>query len=484
LFPNRGKYEQIHKDRAALDNIELPQQPGLPMTGTESNRLTRLLREYGLDRISLTDMTPRIGEESSTLTANGGPRSMLGVGKTRFSRSTDTARFQGSSFIGIGLETFHRSLGDTAGQRLLERQYSYRNRYDMRTEDGSLVVSAGLTAIDDGDNIPLKVDSDNSPETLTMVSSQAHRVYHNSLANMASDNKAWLESQGKLYGDLSVNNNANLYGGGLASTRDDLSQANQKNNIDYLGKGESYVEGRSQWVTMNYEKLSAAAKLRNTNDTKLLNFQLMSRGVDVNNATYEKGIILGDELLRFNMYKKGKHSVVDGDPGDGEFKDLIKFKIGDVHFEAYIDGISDSSSPGLATSNDSGVLLPRYRPESYSREISIEFKMIATNPDHLGVKWTKMKQLMKLSQPSGGNGTYTDLTVGDLYNELPVICTGFECGWDGETTWEIHDKFQVPIITTCSITFNVLTISKTFAVNPDAGLSSWEAAQLKHVTEG
>ena len=109
--------------------------------------------------------------------------------------------------------------------------------------------------------------------------------------------------------------------------------------------------------------------------------------------------------------------------------------------------------------------------------------MIATSPDHLAVKWQKMKKLMAISVPISGNGTVTTLTIGNLYNDLPVVCNNFECSWDGETNWEIHKDWQVPILTTCSLSFNVLTMKKEkfFAVDPTTALASWISDHEEHI---
>jgi hypothetical protein len=301
------------------------------------------------------------------------------------------------------------------------------------------------------------------------------------LKQNAKGNLLWLNNQG-IKGTLT--DDERFRGGGVASSRIDVARSDTTGtNRDETVSSDK----RNSWVAMSYDKLRGAAKQRSDNPNKLLNFQLMSRGIDPGSANYDAGIILGDKLLRFDMYEKGNSKVIDKDStaalGDGEFKDLIQFKIGAVHFEAYIDSISDSSSPGLASSNDSGVLLPRYRPESYSREISVEFKMIATSPDHLAVKWQKMKKLMAISVPISGNGTVTTLTIGNLYNDLPVVCNNFECSWDGETNWEIHKDWQVPILTTCSLSFNVLTMKKDkfFAVDPTTALANWISDHEKHI---
>lgn len=504
LRPNRGKYEQIHKNRRN-DPI---------LDETENNRLVRLRTEYELGTpggvvvsrlatgagsigatVSLPGNpansggrstpfdAPAKGMISDILTSRGGPKSILGIGRTTFSRSevTDVIYLSGND-AEHGYTNPSPALGNQFASILKSRLNNYDNPY---VESGK-----SRSDMDEGAGISIAATDLENVNTATGrqaaanfgIASSAVRIYHDSLKKSVETNTMWLNNQAI---NKTLTEDARFRGGGVASSRKDVAT----DDITTTGNRDETVSENisNSWVAMSYEKLRNAAKARSENPSKLLNFQLLSRGEDISQATYDKGIILGDKLLRFDMYEKGKTTVKkSGDASaDNEFEDLITFKIGSVHFEAYIDSISDSSSPGLASSNDSGVLLPRYRPESYSREISVEFKMIATNPDHLALKWEKMKKLMAISVPISGNGTVTTLTIGNLYNDLPVVCNNFECSWDGETNWEIHKDWQVPILTTCSLSFNVLTMrsSKFFAVNPQTALTNWTNDHKTHIGE-
>ena len=492
--PLRGKYEQVV-------NIDRTDKVGF-------NRLVKLRAEYGLDgsgtAIDPGDLETRAravarGNEvgsrfSQILSAASGPKSILGIGRTNIGRDESTHRFRSGIGDDTAYSTMSTRLGGVKGTHIIRRQNTYARTYTTNVRNGD--APATRSEIDAGENLKL-IASDNrgafggqrreTDEKLisevpnTDIKSAARRVYHKSLKQNAQGDLLWLNNQG-MKGTLA--DDERFRGGGVASSRVDVA----KSDTAGTNRDETVsTDKRNSWVAMSYDKLRGAAKERSDNPNKLLNFQLMSRGIAPGSANYDAGIILGDKLLRFAMYEKGNTNVIDKDStatlGDGEFKDLIKFKIGAVHFEAYIDSISDSSSPGLASSNDSGVLLPRYRPESYSREISVEFKMIATSPDHLAVKWQKMKKLMAISVPISGNGTVTTLTIGNLYNDLPVVCNNFECSWDGETNWEIHKDWQVPILTTCSLSFNVLTMKKEkfFAVDPTTALANWISDHETHI---
>ena len=481
ILPNRGKYEQVHKDRRNLPFIN----------SVRNNRLVKLALEYAvMDRINLgfgksassqnivtEDLKTRSGQASTTLTAAGGPKSMLGIGRTRISRGDDTTLIStagnGESLPGSP-SLPHRSLGIHSVSRLRDRLNDTRNPYvDLGTSRSDMDKGAGIRIA----SVPADFVDTSSGRTQIGIDQPEKRIYHDSLARSIDQETLWVDNTGI---NPVETTKENLRGGGPASSRQKIDGSSPLLDND-ISRGRA---GGQNWVTMNYDKLKDAASKRSTSTTTLLNFQLMARGVDVDNAEYDRGIILGEDLLRYEMYQPGKSKVVDSvtDTSPTEdFKDLITFKVGGVQFEAYIRSISDSSSPGLAATNDAGVLLPRYRPESYSREISVEFSMIATNPDHLSRKWTKLSQLMSVSQPIKGKGTVTKLTIGDLYKDLTCVCTGVEVGWDEETTWEIIDKFQVPIVTNVSITFNVLSGTRTFDVDPNEGLKAWTKAQTDHI---
>ena len=89
-----------------------------------------------------------------------------------------------------------------------------------------------------------------------------------------------------------------------------------------------------------------------------------------------------------------------------------------------------------------------------------------------------------------GNAAVTSLTVGDIYRQLPVVCTGVETGWDEETTWEIHPGLQCPMLTNCSANFKVLSAGITYfndgdkadGDTPADGLNSWNEARNKHIS--
>jgi len=493
-FPNRGKYEQVHKDRRYLPLFN----------ETDNNRLSRLRIEYGLS--PLNSLRPDSGEVlagrtsarpgdferqlagfagrgqiSNTLSGQGGPKSLLGIGRTRITRSeaTDTIYLTGNDAI-HGFITPSRALGNS-------KAIDIKNRLNYMSEP---YVESGKSRSDMDDGAGIKLAAVTNPSDVMPlfgrrldgrfgVPSSAVRIYHDSLKKSLDRNVLWLDNTGV---NTSLTNDENLRGGGPASSRETIDGSSELLKSD--------IAVKSNWVAMSYDKLRDAAKLRDTNPNKLLNFQLMSRGVSADDADYDIGIILGEQLLRHTMYGKGKNENVDTPTGANQYKDLIKFKIGGIHFDAYITSISDSFAPGLATSNDTGVLLPRYRAESFEREISIEFKMLATNPEHLALKWQKLRRLVSIAQPVTGNAAVTSLTVGDIYRQLPVVCTGVETGWDEETTWEIHPGLQCPMLTNCSANFKVLSAGITYfndggkadGDTPADGLNSWNEARNKHIS--
>ena len=140
-------------------------------------------------------------------------------------------------------------------------------------------------------------------------------------------------------------------------------------------------------------------------------------------------------------------------------KDLIKFRIGSTDLYAYITALSDTSSPSFDAGQDIGTILPRYQYTSYERSISVTFLVPAFNFDHLKQEtWPKLKTLMANSQRGGS----ISITIGNIYRSLKTIITDMNCNWDVEYPWELDPCYQLPKVTEVSMTFKVLSKSRTF----------------------
>jgi hypothetical protein len=169
-------------------------------------------------------------------------------------------------------------------------------------------------------------------------------------------------------------------------------------------------------------------------------------------------------------------------PGLNETQDFIKFfftgpklapnatkeKDDVIVFRATIGNISDTFNPQWNPVQLMGRADPNYHYSGYSRDVSLDFTIYATDRDELKPIYRKLNALAGYTTPdySGTNigfkGPWMRITVGDLYNQMPVIISSlsYTLG-DTETPWEINieddpDMMQAPLMVKVSIGFNVI----------------------------
>lgn len=127
---------------------------------------------------------------------------------------------------------------------------------------------------------------------------------------------------------------------------------------------------------------------------------------------------------------------------------------GAIKFRAYIISLSDSFNPSWDEQQDQGRADPKIRYQSFSREISVSFKVVVHSKAELNTVYTKLGNLAKLTYPvySGGfGGKYVRVTIGDLYKQAPMYVTNVSYSWDSETPWEIESGNQLPLYTDVDI---------------------------------
>jgi len=139
-----------------------------------------------------------------------------------------------------------------------------------------------------------------------------------------------------------------------------------------------------------------------------------------------------------------------------------------IVFRATIGSISDTFNPQWNPVQLMGRADPNYHYAGYSRDMSLDFTVYATDRDELKPIYRKLNALAGYTTPdySGTNigfkGPWMRITVGDLYNQMPVIISSlsYTLG-DTDTPWEINieddpSMMQVPLMVKVSITFNVI----------------------------
>jgi hypothetical protein len=139
-----------------------------------------------------------------------------------------------------------------------------------------------------------------------------------------------------------------------------------------------------------------------------------------------------------------------------------------IVFRATLGSITDTFNPQWNAVQLMGRADPNYHYASFSRDISLDFTIYATDRDEMKPIYRKLNALAGYTTPdySGTNigfkGPWMRITVGDLYNQMPVIISSlsYTLG-DTETPWEINieddpEMMQTPLMVKVSIGFNVI----------------------------
>ncbi len=141
-------------------------------------------------------------------------------------------------------------------------------------------------------------------------------------------------------------------------------------------------------------------------------------------------------------------------------RDIISFSIGGIKFRAYIDSISDNFSPQWNEANDQGRADPKVMLGSFTRTISVSFKVVATSRADLGSVYDKLKSLARLTMPkylgNGFTGDFVQLTIGNLYRNEYGYITGLSYDWDNESPWEIDEGIELPLYTNVTLDFTYI----------------------------
>jgi len=176
---------------------------------------------------------------------------------------------------------------------------------------------------------------------------------------------------------------------------------------------------------------------------------LVKKGTD-DKYMYGQGTGIG-EPDKVNMHPYGDDDInPDDDYIKFKFKDLINNKY--IIFRAFLSGISESLTPEWSSERYIG------RPDSVhvyqgvDRSMSFEFMVVPSSKQELPILWEKLNYLVGLTYPSWkkvGDGKrmeapFIQLTIGDMYNDVPGFFSSLSVTVDDNSPWEIEDGLQLP----------------------------------------
>ena len=120
-----------------------------------------------------------------------------------------------------------------------------------------------------------------------------------------------------------------------------------------------------------------------------------------------------------------------------------------VYFRAYIGNIKDSYSADWSDVKYSGRAEKFYQYKGFTRDVGIDFQLVAHTEAELNVMYQKMNKLTDMLTPDYSDlgymrGTIIKLTVGDYFKSLPCVLKSVDFSGHFDTGWEIVEGKQVP----------------------------------------
>jgi hypothetical protein len=137
-------------------------------------------------------------------------------------------------------------------------------------------------------------------------------------------------------------------------------------------------------------------------------------------------------------------------------------------FRAILTGLDDSFSGNWSEVQMIGRADPNYQYTGYSRNLSVNFDVVATDRDELKSIYRKLNALAGYTTPTYNPNSiamkapWMRITIGDLFLQTPVVMTSLGYTYATDHSWEINiendpEMFQVPHKVGVSCQFNIIS---------------------------
>jgi hypothetical protein len=142
-----------------------------------------------------------------------------------------------------------------------------------------------------------------------------------------------------------------------------------------------------------------------------------------------------------------------------------------IVFRAAITSLGDTFNAGWSEVQMIGRADPNFQYSGYSRDVSLDFTVYATDRDELKPIWRKLNALAGYTAPKydknniGMIAPWIRITIGDIfYQQAAVISSLQYTYYDAETPWEINiendpEMMQVPMRVDVSLSLKIVTDS-------------------------
>jgi len=377
------------------------------------------------------------------LSYGGGPGSILGIGKTKIKRVTNTTGFNEYGNPEGGYKKLAQTKASNAKtsldlSNLLGASYDYFTYNEISNvlipdpdpeilginpENGSQLKRFGpqddnktLSTLEDSGSL-VKISKENSKVKVA----DAKTTFNQSNPSGSLDTIT--------YGVASDNKTVTLdtaYIGpssGSYSTVDKSRTYNLNPDFKRYRYGNPGLEVGKKQYTYTRDKFNA------TNTSKL-------------NTSTENKVPDNDQLFKFYLNLVDPQS-----PGINNY----------LYWQAYVDNFSDQVGAEYDSFTYTGRGYPSYRYKGFTRSISLDFTIVATSPDQMVPIYTKLNTLIQNLAPNYSDngyirGNFVKLTFGDYLDNVPGIINGFsinpifEAGFDigGSDSQLITSGKQLP----------------------------------------
>lgn len=180
----------------------------------------------------------------------------------------------------------------------------------------------------------------------------------------------------------------------------------------------------------------------------------------IGNFLQDRSSITGD-LIKFYLTGPKLHAGLTDNENSTETDDIMVFR-------AIINSLSDSFNASWTDVKLIGRGDPNYQYSGYSRELSLDFTVYATDRDELKPIWRKLNALAGYTAPEYSADSialiapWIRFTVGDLFIQQAAVIKTLSYTYDMDASWEINveddpEMMQVPFKIDVNMSLSVLT---------------------------
>ena len=377
------------------------------------------------------------------LSYGGGPGSVLGIGRTKIKRVTNTTGFNEYGNPEGGYKKLAQTKASNAKTSLdLSNLLGVSNEYFTYSEISNILIpdpNPEILGINPENGSQLKrfgpQDDNKTLSTLEDSGSLVKISKENSKVKVADAKTTFNQSNssGSLdtitYGVASDNKTVTLDTAYIGPSSGSYSTVNKSRTYNLNPDFKRYRYGNPGLEVGKKQYTYTRDKFNATNTSKL-------------NTSTENKVPDNDQLFKFYLNLVDPQS-----PGIDNY----------LYWQAYVDNFSDQVGAEYDSFTYTGRGYPSYRYKGFTRSISLDFTIVATSPDQMVPIYTKLNTLIQNLAPNYSDngyirGNFVKLTFGDYLDNVPGIINGFsinpifEAGFDigGSDSQFITSGKQLP----------------------------------------